>query len=328
MGIIDKAINAAHINDVKGRVSHNCYSSPYAYHIPSKSNTESSTGNVHPNAIQETDESIHSDYCILSSLFPRMCVRNTMFTKSNSFKEITSPSTMLNNEIRYIAHRVFHSNYCNDLTRSVAITGIKPSEGVSTISLALSLLVATEQHRPVFLIDSSINSSKSLSDYSMHDNPKHDNPNAYGLTDFLARRINQQDFFANCIRCKDIPLILIPRGTIDSSSAGLISGTEMQNLISMLSSLVSDSIVIIDTPPILSCSASVAISEFVDKLAIVADASTTTASLIETALSVLIPFTQGSQDVSIQRQKYLSKIGFILNNTNPHDSTGKFMYCH
>lgn len=167
------------------------------------------------------------------------------------------------------------------------ITSALQGEGKSLTAINLAITFAKEKNHSVLLVDG---------DLRRQDIHKHlDYESKEGLVDYLINDIPMQELIVWPGIKK---LTIISGGQTIQDSTELLSSFKMKALISEMKSRYKNRYILLESPPILSCSDTAAFSPLVDAIVIVVEAGKTSIEEVKKALE-LIP-----------REKFL---GFILN---------------
>jgi protein-tyrosine kinase len=141
--------------------------------------------------------------------------------------------------------------------RSILITSCAPKEGKTTVSMNLAFSISQEIQKRTILVDADLRK-----------------PSIYrerfggqkGLSDYLSNEIP----FSETLKTVDQDnFMTIPGGTPTSKAAELINSNKLKELLKNLHGYGDNTYVIIDSPPVLSTSESLLLSEFVDGVILV-----------------------------------------------------------
>jgi protein-tyrosine kinase len=160
--------------------------------------------------------------------------------------------------------------------RCILITSTVPQEGKTMVTMNLAMSIAREFHKKVIVIDADLrhpsiypikfSNKKGLSDYLSSDTP---------ISDIL-KSFDSKKF------------MIIPAGTPSQKPAELISSKKMRDLLLALQKLDEDTFILIDSPPILSTSEPLMLSEWVDGIVFVIMANQATRGSIQKALNGVV----------------------------------------
>jgi len=171
--------------------------------------------------------------------------------------------------------------------RCILITSTVPQEGKTMVTMNLAMSIAQELHKKVIVIDADL---RRPSLYPIKFN------NRKGLSDYLANETPIADILKSFDSEK---FVVIPAGSPSSNPAELISSKKMKELIATMREFEEDTHILIDSPPILSTSEPLILSEWVDGIVFVIKADQATRGSIKKAID------------SVAREKIL---GIVFNN--------------
>ncbi len=141
--------------------------------------------------------------------------------------------------------------------RSILVTSCAPKEGKTTVSFNLALSISQEIQKRTVLVDADLRKP------TVH-NGRFSHPR--GLSDYLSNEIT----FAQALKTfHDNDFMVIPGGTPTSKAAELINSNKLKELLRHLHGFGDNTYVIIDSPPVLSTSESLLLSEHVDGVILV-----------------------------------------------------------
>lgn len=141
--------------------------------------------------------------------------------------------------------------------RSILITSSAPQEGKSTTSVNLAMSISQEIQRKVILIDADLRKpSIHIGKYS----------NSTGLSDYLSGQKTISEILTNS---ESENFKIIPAGTISQKPAELVGSRRMKDLLRNLRDFGEDTFVLIDSPPVLTSSEPLLLSEWVDGVILV-----------------------------------------------------------
>ena len=141
--------------------------------------------------------------------------------------------------------------------RIILITSAAPGEGKSTVAVNLAMTISHEIHRKVILIDADLRKPNIFSEkYSK----------SRGLSDYLTGQSPVADILTNF---ESDNFMVIPAGTPPEKPAELIGSKRMKELIENLRENGDDRFILIDSPPVLSASEPLLMSEWVDGIILV-----------------------------------------------------------
>jgi len=141
--------------------------------------------------------------------------------------------------------------------RCILITSSAPEEGKSTIAVNLAMSISQEIHKKVILIDADLRKpSVYIEKYS----------NSKGLSDYLSGQKTISEILTNF---ESENFMIIPAGTPPQKPAELIGSRRMKDLLKNLQEFGEDTFVLIDSPPVLTTSEALLLSEWVDGVILV-----------------------------------------------------------
>jgi exopolysaccharide/PEP-CTERM locus tyrosine autokinase len=159
----------------------------------------------------------------------------------------------------------------------VLVTSSIPAEGKTFTSFNLALAIARERDTPVILVDSDVPNPRLTSLLGLS--------NAPGLTDLVAdgrMRVEQ-------VLCRtDLEgLYVLPAGRPDANSPELFASQRMDEVMRSLVLMVTDGVVVIDSPPVLATNEAQVLSRYVGQVLMVVRADFTEQRAVEEALALL-----------------------------------------
>jgi capsular exopolysaccharide synthesis family protein len=141
--------------------------------------------------------------------------------------------------------------------RCILITSSFPQEGKSTIAVNLAMSISQEIHKKVILIDADLRKPSIYTDkYS----------NSKGLSDYLSGQKTISEILTNF---ESENFMIIPAGIPSQKPAELIGSGRMKDLLKNLREFGEDTFVLIDSPPVLTTSEPLLLSEWVDGVILV-----------------------------------------------------------
>ena len=141
--------------------------------------------------------------------------------------------------------------------RLILITSAAPGEGKTTVAVNLAITISHEIHKKVILIDADLRKPSILREKYL---------NSRGLSDYLAGQLPAGEILTNF---EDDNFMVIPAGTRPQKPAELIGSKKMKELIKTIRENNDDQFILIDSPPVLSASEALLISEWVDGIILV-----------------------------------------------------------
>ena len=141
--------------------------------------------------------------------------------------------------------------------RFILITSAAPGEGKTTVAVNLAITISHEIHKKVILIDGDLRKPNIFTEkYS----------NSRGLSDYLAGQSPVAEILTNF---EGDNFMVIPAGTRPQKPAELIGSKKMKELIKTIRENNDDQFILIDSPPVLSASEPLLLSELVDGVILV-----------------------------------------------------------
>ena len=160
----------------------------------------------------------------------------------------------------------------------VMVTSALPAEGKTFTSINLAITLATEKNLDVILVDGDVIRG-SLGKYFSGQNSR-------GLIDLFSNTPGSIDDVLH--RCRDLPnLHVIFSGTQNDTAPELFASARMAEICDGLSRRFPQSIIIIDSPPVLATSEPAALVTHIDHLIMVVAAGRSNRHQVETAVSAL-----------------------------------------
>jgi Mrp family chromosome partitioning ATPase len=162
---------------------------------------------------------------------------------------------------------------------SIAITGARPGDGVTTTAANLAISIALDVNQTVLLVD------LNLRDPSIHRkfglNPSH------GIEDYLRGDCALKDCLMNPGLAR---LVVLPAKVSKGDAAEMISSPRMAALAKELRSRYSDRVIIFDTPPMLDSGETLGFLPNVEGVLFVARSGHTTKVEVDRAAELLSHF--------------------------------------
>ncbi len=156
--------------------------------------------------------------------------------------------------------------------RSILVTSALPQEGKSTVSLNLAVAISQEIHKKVVLIDADLRNPSLFPEKQS---------SSKGLDEILTGQTSVDSVLATLGMEK---FWILPAGKPSKSAAELVASRKMQDLINALRDRDEETYVLIDSPPLLSASESMMLSEWVDGVILVVLADRTPKGMVRKAL--------------------------------------------
>jgi capsular exopolysaccharide synthesis family protein len=159
----------------------------------------------------------------------------------------------------------------------VLVTSSIPAEGKTFTSFNLALAIARERDTPVILVDADVPNPRLTSLLGLTSVP--------GLTDLVADgRMRVEE-----VLCRsDLEgLYVLPAGRPDANSPELFASQRMDEVMRSLALMVTDGVVVIDSPPVLATNEAQVLSRYVGQVLMVVRADFTEQRAVEEALALL-----------------------------------------
>jgi protein-tyrosine kinase len=141
--------------------------------------------------------------------------------------------------------------------RSILITSSVPQEGKSMTAVNLAMSISQEIHKKVILIDADLRRpSIYTGKYA----------NSKGLSDYLSGQKSVSEILTNY---ESENFMIIPAGTPSPKPAELFGSRRMKDLLKHLQEFGEDTFILIDSPPVLTTSEPLLLSEWVEGVILV-----------------------------------------------------------
>jgi len=141
--------------------------------------------------------------------------------------------------------------------RTILITSAAPREGKTMVAINLAMAISQEIHKRVILIDADLRKTSIY--YGGNNNSK-------GLSSYLLNEATLKELLVNH---GSKNFVVIPAGAHSQKAAELIGSKKMRDLLKDLREFGEDNYVLIDSPPVLSTSEPLLLSEWVDGVILV-----------------------------------------------------------
>ena len=221
-----------------------------------------------------------------------MLLISTLFAfKRREYRPPTGGRTRVIDEYRLIKRTVLRNvagGSPEEHLNLVMVTSAQPGEGKTFTALSLAMSVVADENVPVLLVDLDVVKQDSFQRLGIR--------SEFGLLDVLAGGIT----LAQVLLKTDVPrLSVLPAGSDHPLAHELMAGPKMHDLMSYLSKMYQNGLVIFDSAPVLvSADTSVLVSN-VGQVILVIEANRTGHSSIEQTLSLL----QGCKRISLLLNK-------------------------
>lgn len=182
----------------------------------------------------------------------------------------------------------------------VLVTSTRPAEGKTYTAINLALSLAVEDDIGTVLIDGDVPRPKIMGHLGL----PNDGP---GLTDLIARPGHRH--LRHCLlREEELPIAVLPEGTVRQNSAELFARPEAGAFLAELSQRFPDRIIILDAPPVLATADAVTLARHVDEIVFVVEANATAEPAVATALDELMDV---NENISLVLNRCLVSDGAI-----------------
>ena len=168
---------------------------------------------------------------------------------------IASANSFAEEQFRKLKTSIFRRS--PEPPRFILITSAAPGEGKTTVAVNLAITISHEIHTKVILIDADLRKPNIFREKYL---------NSRGLSDHLAGQLPVAEILTNF---ETDNFMVIPAGTSHQKPAELIGSRKMKELIKDLRQNGDDQFVLIDSPPVLSTSEPLLLSELVDGVILV-----------------------------------------------------------
>jgi Mrp family chromosome partitioning ATPase len=159
----------------------------------------------------------------------------------------------------------------------VLCTSTRPGEGKSFAAMNLAMSFALEEGLPVFLIDADPARPRLRSYFNLPAGP--------GLTDI----INAPSSLASvALKASNLPLTFISEGARVPNPTELFGSLEAKRFFAALSALCPDGLIILDAPPMLATTETIALARHADEVVFVVEADSTPQPAVASALDELL----------------------------------------
>jgi capsular exopolysaccharide synthesis family protein len=142
--------------------------------------------------------------------------------------------------------------------KSVLVTSGMPSEGKTTTAVNLALVLA-QTGATVLLVDADMRQPL------LHE--IFDLDNSSGLSSLLAKEASEADILARVEQFGDSELYILPAGPIPDNPSELLASEQMRRVMDALSGTFTH--IVIDSPPVITCTDSVLVASVVDSVLLV-----------------------------------------------------------
>lgn len=183
-------------------------------------------------------------------------------------------------EYRMIKRPLLQAAFNADLPNGnvIMMTSALPNEGKTYTAINLAMSIVMEMDYTVLLVDADLHRPSIATCMGL-------DPGQPGLRTYL---LGEEQNLSNLIVRTNIPkLAILPSGQACAGSTELVSSHSMKFLMKNLSDRYPDRIIILDTPPLLSCNDAVVLSQLAGQTVVVVESGKTEQSAVKSALSQL-----------------------------------------
>ncbi|HNS87378.1 MAG TPA: hypothetical protein PKH09_10780 [Parvularculaceae bacterium] len=160
----------------------------------------------------------------------------------------------------------------------ILVTSTRPGEGKSFAAVNLAMSLALEERIPVFLIDGDPARPRLRSYFGLAEGP--------GLTDLI--REPSASLASVARKASGLSLTLIGEGGPVPDATGLFGSIEANRVFASLSALCPDGVIIVDSPPMLATTETLALARHADEVVFVVEADSTAQPAVAAALDELL----------------------------------------
>ncbi len=160
----------------------------------------------------------------------------------------------------------------------VLLTSTRPGEGKSFVATNLALSLALEEAIPVFLVDGDAARPRLRSYFGL--------PAGKGLTDLL--KDSALTLGAVAKKANSLPLTFISEGSVVPNATDLFGSLEAKRFFASLSAICPDGVIIVDAPPMLATTETIALARHADEVVFVVEADSTPQPAVASALDELL----------------------------------------
>ncbi len=160
----------------------------------------------------------------------------------------------------------------------ILLTSTRPGEGKSFVAVNLAMSLAQEEGIPVFLIDGDPSRPRLRSYFGLGA--------GRGLTDIIKETgLSLGDI---ALKAASLPLTFIGEGSKVQNPTDLFGSNEAKRFFASLSALCADGLVIVDAPPMLATTETIALARHADEVIFVVEADSTPQPAAAAALDELL----------------------------------------
>lgn len=160
----------------------------------------------------------------------------------------------------------------------ILCTSTRPGEGKSFAAVNLAMSLVLEESMPVVLIDGDPARPRLRSYFGL--------PDENGFTDILKNP--STPLAAVSHKARELPLTVIAEGSRCANATDLFGSLEAKRFFASLSALYADGIIVIDAPPMLATTETIALARHADEVVFVVEADSTPQPAVATALDEIL----------------------------------------
>ena len=205
-----------------------------------------------------------------SPIVPKRSIQEKPRERSIS---LSGPDSIAAEEFRKLRTTIFQTSISKPI-HAILVTSAVSREGKTTVANNLALAISRGVKEHALLIDCDLR-NPNTPPFIRQNIP-------LGLSDYLMGRLNPSNLI---VRTRNPKLSVMPSGSITSNPAELLGSEKMRNLIKVLKSQYANRYIIIDSPPIMSTTEPIILSEMVDGVIVVVHAAKTPRDVVQRALS-------------------------------------------
>ncbi len=178
----------------------------------------------------------------------------------------------------------------------VLVTSTRPGEGKSFIAVNLAMSLALEERMPVCLVDADTARPRLRSYFGFEPSP--------GLVDLIGKPDNDLSNVSR--KATGAPLSFVGEGSRVANATELFASAQAKRAFARLSLSFPEGLVLIDTPPVLATTETIALARLADEVVFVVEADSTPQPAIASALDEII---EVNPNVSLVLNRCLAPAG-------------------
>ncbi len=160
----------------------------------------------------------------------------------------------------------------------ILLTSTRPGEGKSFVAVNLAMSLAQEEGIPVFLVDGDPARPRLRTYFDLGPDK--------GLTDLL--KDQGLTLGSVALKAAGLPLTFIGEGSKAANTTDLFGSLEAKRFFASLSAICPDGLVIVDAPPMLATTETIALARHADEVVFVVEADSTPQPAVASALDELL----------------------------------------